>query len=135
MWAFLLSVVVVVAISCGMTCCFYERCKKYPLNYILLAIYCVAHTYLIAAVCARYNEEIALAAAACTMGMFLALTVYACFTKTDITYMGGTLSSATMMLLIFAILFSWFTRKNSILYLIFICLFIVLLSVWIVYDT
>jgi len=67
--------------------------------------------------------------------MFVALTAYACFTKTDFTYLGGILCVATMMVVLFLIMFSWFMEKNSIVYLILVCLMIILLSIWIIYDT
>ena len=118
-----------------MLCCFYKHCRKYPLNYILLATYTIAHTYLVGALCTNYNPEILLTSFAATMAMFIGLTLYACFTRSDFTYVGGILSSATLMLIVFCCLFSWFTQKNSIAYLVLICLFIVLLSFWIIYDT
>ena len=132
---FLVSFAVVIAISCSMLCCGYKYCRGYPQNYILLATYTVFHSYLIGALCQNYNPEIVLAAAAVTAGMFLALTLYACFTKTDFTYMGGILCVSTFSLIMFFILMSWFTKKNSVAYLIIICCFIVLLSIWIIYDT
>jgi len=134
LWLYYVSLVVVIAVSCGMVC-LYKKCRQVPLNYILLTIYTIFHAYMVGALCSQYNPESLLAAFVCTAGMFFALTVYACFTKTDITYMGGLLSTGTIMLILFFIMMSWFTRRNSVVYLILICCGIVLMSIWIVYDT
>ena len=67
------------------------------------------------------------------MGMFIALTGYACVTKTDMTYMGGLLSTLTMMVVLILILFSFF--MGAVAYLILIGVLIALLSLWIVHDT
>lgn len=117
---------------CSMVC-LYKKCRKVPLNYILLGTYTLSHSYMIAAITCLYKQDIVIAAAICTLGMFVALTCYACFTKTDITKMGGFLSSATMMIMLGIILFSFFANKVG--YLIICCVMVALLSIWIVHDT
>ena len=65
--------------------------------------------------------------------MFIALTAYACATKRDFTYFGGALSVASMMIVVIAIIFSFFVGKIG--WLIIIGILTVLLSIWIIYDT
>jgi len=129
---FYVSLILVFSISIAMSC-LYTRCRTIPLNYILLGIYTVAHSYLIACLLPQYDTETILMAAVCTWGMFVGLSFYACFSKKDFTVMGGFLSTSTIMVLLFLILFSFF--RSKILNLVIICVVIALLSVWIVYDT
>lgn len=133
-WLYYICFVLTIGISCGMIC-FYKRCRKVPLNYILLGSYTVVHSYLVAALCTMYSPETILAAAACTTAMFIALTAYACFTKTDFTYFGGFISVCSLMFFVFWMLFAFYTRKNSVFYLILLCLGVCLMSFWIIYDT
>merc|ERR1712029_374347 len=113
-WAMYVCLLVVISISCGMTCCFYKQCKRYPLNYLLLGTYTIFHAYLIGGICASSNPEALVAAAVCTTGMFIALTLYACFTKTDFTYLGGVLCVSTIMIILFLCMFSWFIAQSKI---------------------
>lgn len=73
-------------------------------------------------------------AAAATLAMFVGLTGYACFTKHDITMKGGLLTTAGMMVFIFT-LFFFIMGGNTIWHMIICVVVIMLLSVYIVYDT
>ena len=114
--------------------CFTGTFRKYPLNYISLFVYTTFHTYLVGAISVFYTKETVLIAAICTMAMFVTLTTYAVFTKTDMTYFGGFLSTAFMMIILFIIFLSFF-RIPSIVYTIFIMILICFLSLWIIFDT
>ena len=107
-WLYYVSLAMVIAISCAMIC-LYKRCRVFPLNYMLLGVYTLFHAYMVGALCTRYNPETLISAFACTGAMFFGLTTYACFTKTDFTYLGGFICVGTLMLIMFFILFSWFT--------------------------
>ena len=72
-------------------------------------------------------------AAVSTWGMFVSLTLYACFTKKDLTKMGGALAAGTMMLFIGLIFFSFV--DIPILRIGIIILVIILMAVWLVHDT
>lgn len=113
--------------------CFYKTLRRVPINYAILAVFTLAHSWLIAYICISYQQSVVIAAAICTMGMFIALTAYACITKTDMTYMGGLLSTASMMVLLILILMMFFMTK--LLYIIMLGVLIALLSMWIIHDT
>lgn len=89
---------------------------------------------MVGALTAQYDKETVAMAAITTMAMFISLTLYAAFTKTDMTKMGGLLSSSCMMLFIFIIMYSLFFR-SKVLNMIICCVVVALLSVFIVYDT
>ena len=132
LWLYYTCLFLVIFITIGMTC-LYKKCRAVPLNYIMLGIYTLAHSYMVALITLLYDKDTVFMAFACTAGMFMALTTYACFTKTDLTYMGGALSTSTMMVVMFLILFSFF--RNKILNLVVCLIMVVLLSFWIIYDT
>jgi len=63
---------------------------------------------MVGALVPQYDAQTVMMAAECTMAMFIALTAYACFTKTDITKMGGFLCSSCMMVFMFILMYSLF---------------------------
>jgi FtsH-binding integral membrane protein len=123
----------VIGIMIGMSC-FYKKCRAYPRNYILLGTYTVFHTYLIGAMSSFYTPETVLIAAIATMLMFITLTIYAVFTKTDMTKFGGLMYVGTIMVIFFVIIVSLF-NVPSIVGVVLTCVLIALMSMWIVYDT
>ena len=132
-WLFYLCLVGFVAISFGLVC-FWKKCRAFPLNIALLGMYTVLHAYCIAAIIPQYKLEAAVYAALSTLLMFVGLTAYACFTKTDLTYKGGLLCSAGMMIICF-ILFQMLIGYNKLLHLIICLVCVMFFSVWIIYDT
>lgn len=132
-WLFYVCLIGFIAVSIGMSC-HYKKCRKVPLNYALLVLYTLFHSYVVAAIIPHYKVEAAIYAAVATLFMFIGLTAYACFTKTDMTKMGGLLSS--MMMMVFVFLIFQFVIGYSKGFHLFITLAIIcLMSVWIVYDT
>lgn len=132
LWSFYLALILTIVLSCVIMCS-YKLTRKAPGNFILLGLYTAAHSYLIGAIIPQYEAEVIVAAALCTFAMFIGLTVYACFTKTDMTKMGGFLVTLTMMVFMFFIL-NWILRIE-LLYLVLVVAVILLVSVWIVHDT
>jgi len=113
--------------------CSYTRLRAVPVNYIALAVYTFFHAFVVAALLPQYSPTTVMGAAVSTLGMFVALTAYACFTKTDITMKGGALCTAGMMIFMFMIM-NWIIR-SAILHTVIIIVVIVLMSMWVVYDT
>lgn len=132
-WLYYFSVFMVIGTMCAIICK-YQYFRKYPVNYISLAVYTVFHTYLVGACSSFYDPSTVLTAAICTMTMFIGLTTYAIFTKTDMTYLGGFLVTGGWMIFLFIIFMSFF-RVPKIAYTIFIMIIVCFLSLWIIYDT
>jgi FtsH-binding integral membrane protein len=89
---------------------------------------------MVGALVPQYDKETVMMSAVCTMAMFIALTLYACFTKTDMTKFGGFLCSCSMMVVVFILMYSLFFR-SKVLNMLICCVVVALLSVFIVYDT
>lgn len=128
----LLTCFLVLSISLIVSC-FPNLFRIVPLNYILLLIFTLAESYLVACLCAFSKPEIVFMAATMTFVMVFALTLYAINTQTDFTIKGGLLFilSAAVLLLI---IFSCFVR-NRLIDVIISLICVVLFSFYLIYDT
>lgn len=83
--------------------------RKVPLNYILLAVFTFAESYVVGFMAAQYDKETVLMATYLTGAVVSALALYALQSKTEISYYGGfiVLISLGSLVLMF---FSWMTR-------------------------
>jgi FtsH-binding integral membrane protein len=122
------GIIVVLAISC-----FRELARKVPTNYILLFLFTAFESYLVSAMCAITNPRLVLMAAAMTCGITIALTLYACTTKSDFTICGSLLFVLGCILFLFS-LFAIFTH-NKIFHIILSCFGVLLFSFYLIYDT
>lgn len=96
-------------------------------------MFTAAEAYMISMICGMSNPRLVLMAAVMTMGIFLALTLYACTTKTDFTIYGGALFSFCTILFICGI-FLMFT-DNKVMHTIYAVAGVLLFSFYILYDT
>ena len=107
--------------------------RMVPLNFILLGLFTLAESYMVSCITALYDPKTVFIAAVLTAGIVVALTIYACTTKTDFTICGGLLYSALMVLMI-ATIFSFFFW-SKILQIIISAVSVILFSIYLVYDT
>ena len=103
MWLYWVSLVFSIIIMFTLVCC-RTVARTVPINYTLLTFFTVFEAYIVSVACAFYNADIVLIAAVMTLGMFLALTLYACFTKTDFTACGGIIFCFIMVMFILGIM-------------------------------
>jgi FtsH-binding integral membrane protein len=110
-----------------------------PYNYIALGLFTFCMSYMVSFICAiyRYNYDngvfLVFTATTMTVAITLALTIYACTTKTDITMMGGALFILGMALLLFGIFA--LIAKSNIMYIVYCCLCVILYGFYLVFDT
>ncbi len=64
--------------------CFNQIARRYPLNYIVLLVFTIGSSYILAGICIFQTPENVLIAAAMTFTVFLALTVFAFFVSANI---------------------------------------------------
>ena len=120
-------------IEMALICC-RSVARKVPMNYILLLAFTLCEAFAFSFICSFYSVETTLYAATTTAALTVALTLYACTTKTDFTMMGGLMISicvAIFMLMIMSMFMSWvswWTPMVSALLVVFYGLFLV-------YDT
>ncbi|XP_063363208.1 protein lifeguard 1-like [Cydia amplana] len=115
-----------------MACCENVR-RTTPTNFIFLAIFTLAQSFLLGAVSATSAPEAVMMAVGITAAVSLALTLFAFQTKWDFTVMGGFLVCATVALLILGIC-AIFIRSN-ILQLVYGCIGALIFCMYLVYDT
>ena len=113
--------------------CVKSLARTTPTNYILLGLFTFFESYLVSAICSTSDPKIVLMAAAMTCTVVLALTIYACTTKTDFTLMGGMLFVLGCVLFLFGI-FAMFSQ-NKIVHIIYSCLGVILFGFYLIYDT
>ena len=103
------------------------------MNYILLLIFTLCESYLVAFTCALVNDPKAvLGASFTTAGIVIALTVYAMTTKTDFTVCGGTICVIGVIFLFFG--FFSFTFGPS-MRLVYSLLGVAMFGIFLVFDT
>jgi len=132
----MVGVVMLFAVSC---CCS-EVMRQFPLNFIFLAIFTVCQAAATSLFTMMYTTDSVLLALTVTAGAFLALTVFACVTKTDFTGCGVYLFALLSVFLIFGmVLWLWPLFTGSApphgLHLVYACLGVLLFMFYIVHDT
>jgi FtsH-binding integral membrane protein len=120
-----------IALSIPLICC-KSVARKVPINYILLITWTLCESYLLAAVASFYNPKTVITAAALTALVTIALTIYACTTKTDFTFCGGVLFLLGALMLgycIFAFAFGIYLNA-------FFCVLgVFIYGIYLIYDT
>ena len=107
--------------------------RNVPLNYILLLIFTLCESYLVAYTTLFYEPLSVLMCAGITLAIVIGLTLYAIFTKTDLTVWGGALVSLSIIFMILSIIGIFF---RSLFYQTMLnCIGVFLFSLYLIYDT
>ena len=106
--------------------------RKVPINYILLLIFTLCESYFVVSLTLEFEPMSVLLAAGLTVVVVLGLTIYAMFTKSDITLCGGTLFVFSLLLLILSIVGIFF--RNYFFQTLIDCLGLLLFSAYLIYD-
>jgi FtsH-binding integral membrane protein len=118
-------------IAIPLICC-KSVARKVPTNYILLSIWTICESYMVGAIASFYDVQTVITAAVMTAAVTLALTAYACTTKTDFTYCGGFLfcfSAVMFCFTLFGLIFNIWLNA-------FYCVCgVILYSLYLIYDT
>lgn len=129
---FIFFIVLNIVILLILFCCL-DISRKVPYNYILLAIFTFSESWIVSTICGLTDKKIVFMAAVMTLGITVSLTLYAITTKTDFTICGGLMFILGMVMLLFAI-FAIFT-DNKIVHIIICSISVVILGIYIIYDT
>jgi FtsH-binding integral membrane protein len=122
-----LSIVILI-----MLLCIPNMTKMVPFNYILLFLFTVCESFMVATIASFYDTQTVITAALMTTAVVVSLTIYAFTTKTDFTYMGGFLFMFTTVLLfwgIFMMIFGFF------MYTLYCALGVILFGIYLIFDT
>lgn len=128
----IISLVVFFVAMIALACCGDLR-RKAPMNYILLGVFTVAFSFMLATTSSNYRAVEVIMAVGITAGVCLGLTLFAFQTKWDFTMMGGVLFVAVIILFIFGIVAIFV--KTKIVSLIYASLGALIFSIYLIYDT
>nr|POE51532.1 bax inhibitor 1 [Quercus suber] len=91
-----------------------QKRKSYPMNLIFLAGFTGLEAYSISVITSFYDAPIVIQALIFTLGIFIALTLFACQTKYDFTSWIPYLFGALWVLVIFGFMSAFFPRTSGI---------------------
>lgn len=129
-WLLILSVVG----ALGMMLVTYWKRKSYPTNLLFLTGFTVMEAYAISVVTSFYDSRIVVQALVLTLGMFVALTLFACQTKYDFTNWMPYLFGGLWFLILFGFMAAFFP-KNSTVELVYGGIGALIFSAYILVDT
>ena len=113
--------------------CCQSVAQTVPLNYILLLIFTLCESYLIACTTISFEPLSVFMCAGITLAIVIGLTLYAIFTKTDVTLCGGALVSLSIIMIFLSIIGIFYT---SLFYQTLVNSFgVFLFSLYLIYDT
>lgn len=127
---FALTIIIIIPLAC-----FKDIARKVPINYILLFGFTFCESIMISyAIASVPDWKVVMMAALLTIAVTLALTVYACTTETDFTFLGGFLFVVITVLFFFGF-FSILFGSNYIVRTIYCCLGVLAYSIYLIIDT
>ena len=121
------SIILVIILICG------QITQVIPVNYFILIFITLLEAIMVSYTTIYFEPVSVLACAGLTMVIVFGLTMYACFTKRDITMMGGFLFCCSLVLLFLGIIGIFF---RSHFYQMFLnSIGVLLMSLYLIYDT
>ena len=124
---FIFAITIILAFICS------KAAVQVPLNYILLIIFTLCESIMVSYTTIYFEPLSVLACAGITMVLVFGLTMYACFTKRDLTMMGGFLVCFGLILFILGIIGLFFT--SYFYQMLLNCFGVLLMSLYLIYDT
>ena len=125
--------IISVCIECAILCC-KSVARKTPTNYILLFIFTMCQAFVFASICSHYPSSDVVTAAGMTAAVTVALTFYACTTKTDFTMCGGLFFILGMALICLCVV-SFFMTFAAWWHPFLSALLVVFYGLYLIYDT
>ena len=120
------------AIMITLVCC-KGVARSVPTNYILLGIFTLGESFLVACITSFYDATSVFTAAVLALAVFFALTVYAIKTDEDVTICGSLIW--TCFFVCWAAILLFFIMRSSVMFLVLSAVICVCVSIFVVYDT
>lgn len=92
----------------------YWKRKSYPMNLVFLAGFTAVEAYAVSVVTSFYDARVVLQALVFTLGIFVALSLFACQTKYDFTSWIPYLFGALWVLILFGFMTMFFGRSSAV---------------------
>ena len=107
--------------------------RRVPFNYIILFVYTIAASIMVATITVFLDPKMILIAAIMTLGIFVGLTIFAFFIKSELTILRGLIFTSGMTLLIMIVFL--IIMPNRYIFTIVCSVVVVIVSIYIIYDT
>lgn len=131
-WLVWVALIAGIAVECAIICV-KSLARTVPTNYILLFSFTVCEAYMVMFIAAFSEPIIVCVAALFTVGITVALTIYAFKTKNDFTYGSAAIAILIGVFLILGIV-TIFIRTPWLINL-YCCLGVIIFGFYLVYDT
>ena len=131
-WTHYIALIVGVILLCTILCCL-KNARIVPRNYILLSLFTICWTYMIAGFTQWFDPEDVLTAIATTSAMVFGLTIFACCCNMKLTWLWGIAAAASFAIWPL-IIFCWI-YPSKLLFNIICFVIVILTSIYIVFDT
>ncbi|XP_050541093.1 protein lifeguard 1-like [Daktulosphaira vitifoliae] len=129
---FIIAMIATFGTLIALACCEDLR-RKTPTNFILLFVFTLAESYMVATCASRYYPHRVLLAIGLTTLICFALTIFAMQTKIDFTVMGGFLMVAVLVLFVVSLVALFF--PSQLLNTIIASAGALIFSLYLIYDT
>ena len=132
-WFLIVCIVLSFVVLIPVVCC-KSVARKVPANYILAGIFTLCESFLVANFTAFYDPLTILIAVVMTLGVTIAVSVYALTTKRDFTTWYGVMFGVLIGGIIFATFMGIFYESRA-LDIVICLIFIIIYTIYIVIDT
>ncbi|KAF5269896.1 hypothetical protein FQR65_LT05695 [Abscondita terminalis] len=136
-WLIFVAFGVLFVAMIALACCGEVR-RKSPANYILLGLFTLAESFMLAVCASQYQVNEVLMAVGITAVICLALTLFAFQTRWDFTMCGGFLFICVIVLMVFGLIASIMAATGNgskVVSLVYASLGALLFSIYLIYDT
>jgi len=132
-WLYYVSSIITIVMLLSLLC-FYKILKRVPINYIFLIVFTIAKSYSVASLTCHFEPASILYAAILTSIMGLSLSLFACFTKADLTSIYHALCWISLGVSLGAMILMLIIRSHWIL---IICswVFLIIAGLYLIVDT
>ena len=121
-----------IVISCAMIC-FVQITRMVPYNYVILLLFTLCESYMVASCAAVSDESAVLAAAFSTAAIVIGLTIFVWFAKVDFTFLGPIILIIGLQMAMLSIFIFFFHFKT--LKMIYCSLAVILFCFYLIFDT
>ena len=127
---YIAAAVLSIVLFCAIICCF---ARAHPTNMILLGLFTVCESYMVAGITSNYSGNVVIMAALATALVTISLTIYAMRTKTEIQVFVAL--AFVVYLAMFPLLIICLIVRLDGLYTLYCCLGLIFYSLYLIIDT
>ena len=121
-----------IVLSCAMIC-FLQLTRTVPYNYVMLGLFTLCESYLVASCAAVSDPDAVIAAAFSTAAIVIGITVFVYIVKVDFTFLGPIILIIGLQMCMLSIFIFFFHFKT--LKMVYCSLAVILFCFYLIFDT